>query len=58
MKKATNLELYNQAWNNGYYGSINHVEVSNGKLCETLLEMFPCTLHYNIVGNCIFIFKN
>lgn len=58
MKKATPTELRIMAFNDPFlYGSINHVEMSNLDLRIELFGMQDSELHYNIVGNCIFIFK-
>lgn len=58
MKKATVIELKCMLFDNAnMYGSLNHVEMTNSELHRALFNMPDCELHYNIVGNCIFIFK-
>lgn len=57
MKTATPSELWNMAWYNEYFGSINHVQMSNPELCNELFNMPACTLHYVITGDCLMIFS-
>jgi hypothetical protein len=58
MKTATPSELWNMVWDNDYFGSINHVQMSNYELRKELQDMPACTLHYVITGDCLMIFSN
>lgn len=59
MKKATSQQLIQLIINkDNLFCSINHIEMVRNEAINLLFDMPDFELHYNIVGNCIFIFKN